>query len=182
MSECSMQRLAREYRRLTSLFSVSFTVFERKRYENLAHEPNKAMNLNSYLALLGGRFSEIKRGANWFLVPAGEAPASLTVPAAEFVITLDADSVLMPEYALRLVHKMCLPGNECLAVAQTPYSSIPAARGSLEYVAGATTYIQDRPPSRTPSHRSTSSNAAGPCITIPSDWLTARRHRISGRC
>ncbi len=117
-------------------------MFGRKRYENLSHEPNKAMNLNSYLALLGGRFNEIKRGAKWFLVPADQGPASLTVPAAEFVITLDADSILLPEYALRLVHKMCLPGNECLAVAQTPYSSIPAARGSLEYVAGATTDIQ----------------------------------------
>ncbi|HWS62726.1 MAG TPA: glycosyltransferase family 2 protein [Steroidobacteraceae bacterium] len=142
MGGCDLQRLAREYRRLASLFSVSFTVFERKRYENLSHEPNKAMNLNSYLALLGGRFKEIKRGAKWFLLPAGEGPASLTVPAAEFVITLDADSILMPEYAWRLVYKMCLPGNECLAVAQTPYSSIPAARGSLEYVAGATTDIQ----------------------------------------
>jgi cellulose synthase/poly-beta-1,6-N-acetylglucosamine synthase-like glycosyltransferase len=142
MRGCDLQRLAREYLRLASLFSVSFTVFARKRYENLSHEPNKAMNLNSYLALLGGRFNEIKRGAKWFLVPAGEGPASLTVPAAEFVITLDADSILLPEYALRLVHKMCLPGNECLAVAQTPYSSIPAARGSLEYVAGATTDIQ----------------------------------------
>ncbi len=142
MIGCDLQRLVREYRRLASLFSVSFTVFERKRYENLSHEPNKAMNLNSYLALLGGRFNEIKRGAKWFLMPAGEGPVSLTVPPAEFVITLDADSILMPEYALRLMHKMCLPGNECLAVVQTPYSSIPAARGSLEYVAGATTDIQ----------------------------------------
>jgi len=137
-----LQRLAREYRRLATLFSVRFTLFERKRYENMSHEPNKAMNLNSYLALLGGRFNEIQRGAKWFLVRAGEGPSSLTVPAAEFVITLDADSILMPGYALRLVHEMRLPGNERLAVVQTPYSSIPAARGSLEYVAGATTDIQ----------------------------------------
>src|SRR5947207_13036690 len=108
----------------------------------MSHEPNKAMNLNSYLALLGGRFNEIQRGAKWFLARAGEGPTSLTVPAAEFVITLDADSILMPGYALRLVHEMRLPGNERLAVVQTPYSSIPAARGSLEYVAGATTDIQ----------------------------------------
>jgi len=142
MTGCGLQRLAREYRRLATLFSVRFTLFERKRYENMSHEPNKAMNLNSYLALLGGRFNEIQRGAKWFLVRAGEGPTSLTVPAAEFVITLDADSILMPGYALRLVHEMRLPGNERLAVVQTPYSSIPAARGSLEYVAGATTDIQ----------------------------------------
>ncbi|HET7757629.1 MAG TPA: glycosyltransferase family 2 protein [Steroidobacteraceae bacterium] len=142
MTACSPLRLAREYRRLASLYAVSFTSFERKRYENLSHEPNKAMNLNSYLSLLGGRFREVTRGTRSWLVPAGDHAASLSVPAADFVITLDADSVLMPEYALRLVHRMCLPGNERVAVAQTPYSSIPAAAGSLEYVAGATTDVQ----------------------------------------
>lgn len=136
------QLLAREYRRLASLFSVGFTVFERKRYENLSHEPNKAMNLNSYLSLLGGRFREVRRSSKLLLEPACGGPASFAVPAAEFVITLDADSLLMPEYALRLGHEMCRSGRERLAVAQTPYSSIPAAPGSLEYVAGATTDIQ----------------------------------------
>ena len=134
--------LEHEYRRLAALFSVGLAAFERKLYENLPHEPNKAMNLNSYLALLGGRFNEVRRGNHWFLEAAASGSASLIVRAAEFVITLDADSILLPEYALRLVHTMCLPGNERLAVAQTPYSSIPAARGSLEYVAGATTDIQ----------------------------------------
>src|SRR5881394_612214 len=134
--------LEHEYRRLAALFSVGLAAFERKLYENLPHEPNKAMNLNSYLALLGGRFNEVRRGNHWFLEAAASGSASLIVRAAEFVITLDADSILLPEYALRLVHTMCLPGNERLAVAQTPYSSIPAGRGSLEYVAGATTDIQ----------------------------------------
>jgi cellulose synthase/poly-beta-1,6-N-acetylglucosamine synthase-like glycosyltransferase len=91
---------------------------------------------------LGGRFNEIERGPKRWLAAAGAGPASLSVEAADFVITLDADSILLPEYALRLVHEMCLPGNERLAVLQTPYSSIPAARGSLEYVAGATTDVQ----------------------------------------
>jgi len=143
MNDCSLQRLASEYRRLASLYAVSFTSFERKRYDNLSHAPNKAMNLNSYLALLGGRFEVIRRGHTRRLVPAGRYAASLiSVPAADFVITLDADSILMPEYALRLMHRMCLPGNERVAVAQTPYTSIPAPRGSLEYVAGATTDVQ----------------------------------------
>ena len=34
-------------------FQVEVTSFERKRFVNLSHEPNKAMNLNSYIALIG---------------------------------------------------------------------------------------------------------------------------------
>src|SRR5206468_2756738 len=44
------------YRRLASRFEVTVRTFERKRYANLSHEPNKAMNLNTYIALMGGRF------------------------------------------------------------------------------------------------------------------------------
>ena len=55
---------------------------------------------------------------------------------------VDADSILDSEYTLRLVHLMERPGNEHLAVAQTPYSSFPHAPGILERVAGATTDIQ----------------------------------------
>src|SRR5262249_51370629 len=42
-----------EYRRLARRFDVTLRSFERKRYANLSHEPNKAMNLNSYLGLMG---------------------------------------------------------------------------------------------------------------------------------
>jgi hypothetical protein len=34
------------------------TSFERKRYVSLSHEPNKAMNLNSYMGLMGGTYRE----------------------------------------------------------------------------------------------------------------------------
>ena len=34
------------------------------------------------------------------------------------------------------------PGNERIAVAQTPYSAVPKAAGLLERVAGATTDVQ----------------------------------------
>jgi cellulose synthase (UDP-forming) len=135
-------RIELEYRRLSTLFAVNFMSFERKRYENLSHESNKAMNLNSYLALLGGQFVEVERDGKLFLEPAHDRPATLVAPSAEFVVTLDADSLLLPDYAIRLVHKMRRPGNERVAVAQTPYSSIPAAPGSLEHIAGATTDIQ----------------------------------------
>ncbi len=36
------------------------TSFERKRYASLSHEPNKAMNLNSYIGLMGGRYREVE--------------------------------------------------------------------------------------------------------------------------
>src|SRR5262245_9037869 len=51
------------YRRLASRFEVTVRTFERKRYTNLSHEPNKAMNLNTYIALMGGRFRERADGA-----------------------------------------------------------------------------------------------------------------------
>ena len=57
-------------------------------------------------------------------------------------MTLDADSVIVPDYALRLVHLAEQAGNERIAVAQTPCSAFPGARGSLERIAGATTDIQ----------------------------------------
>src|SRR5438093_9043608 len=50
--------LLSEYRRLAALFKVEVTSFERKQYTNLSHEPNKAMNLNSYLGLMGKSFHE----------------------------------------------------------------------------------------------------------------------------
>src|SRR5262249_30603346 len=50
-----------EYRRLARRFDVTLTSFERKRYANLSHEPNKAMNLNSYLGLIPGCSREPRR-------------------------------------------------------------------------------------------------------------------------
>ena len=35
------------------------TSFERKQYVSLSHEANKAMNLNSYIGLMGGRYREV---------------------------------------------------------------------------------------------------------------------------
>ncbi len=39
--------IVQEYQRLVSLFQVEISSFERKKYRNLSHEPNKAMNLYS---------------------------------------------------------------------------------------------------------------------------------------
>ena len=58
-----------EYRRLAALFSARLTSFERKRYENLAADAsNKAMNLNSYLGLLGKQLHEVLRAGRLHLV------------------------------------------------------------------------------------------------------------------
>ena len=58
------QAAHREYRRLAALFAAEISCFERKRYVNLSHEPNKAMNLNSYLGLMGRSFRE-SRGPDY---------------------------------------------------------------------------------------------------------------------
>jgi cellulose synthase/poly-beta-1,6-N-acetylglucosamine synthase-like glycosyltransferase len=136
--------LLREHRRLASLFRVNIACFERKRYANLSHERNKAMNLNAYLGLLGRRLRSVERSDGTHLVDAQSATVDLCVEPAEFVITLDADSLLAPDYALRLLHCMRSPGNERMAVVQTPYSAFPGAPGVVERVAGATTDIQHR--------------------------------------
>lgn len=134
--------LRRQHQRLANRFRVELSSFERKRYVNLSHEPNKAMNLNSYLGLMGGSYREVCRADGVHLESAERPNATLVVPDAEFVITLDADSMIAPDYALRLIHEMRRPEHARTAVAQTPYSSIPARRNTLEYVAGATTDIQ----------------------------------------
>lgn len=138
----SAAELRRGHERLASLFRVEITSFERKRYVNLSHEPNKAMNLNAYLGLMGGNHRVVPRADGLHLERCGHDEAHLRVPEAEYVITLDADSLLAPDYALRLEHVMARPGNERVAVAQTPYSAIPGAPGALERVAGATTDMQ----------------------------------------
>ncbi|MEN8760939.1 MAG: glycosyltransferase family 2 protein [Thiogranum sp.] len=136
------QQIEHEYSRLLALFEVKLEYFERKQYVNLSHEANKAMNLNSYLGLMGGRYRERVRGQEVFLEDAVGEQADLLVPDAEFVVTLDADSIIAHDYAARLIHQLEQPENDRVAVIQTPYSAIPDATGTLERIAGATTDIQ----------------------------------------
>jgi cellulose synthase/poly-beta-1,6-N-acetylglucosamine synthase-like glycosyltransferase len=131
-----------EYRRLVARFQVEVTSFERKRFVNLSHEPNKAMNLNSYIALMGRHWRAVTSGGARVLEPAGPEKADLAVPDADYLLMLDADSVIAPEYMLRLAHVLAQPGHETIAVVQTPYSAFPNAPGLIERVAGATTDIQ----------------------------------------
>jgi cellulose synthase (UDP-forming) len=130
------------FRRLRGLFEVQISSFERKRYANLSHAPNKAMNLNAYIALMGTRAVEVPREDGLWLVEAAQDGAGRELADAPYVLMLDADSLLLPGYTSRLIEVMERPGHERVAVAQTPYSAIPGARSSVERVAGATTDLQ----------------------------------------
>ncbi|MGX6607961.1 glycosyltransferase family 2 protein [Micromonosporaceae bacterium Da 78-11] len=130
------------YKRLMAIFDAQITSFERKKYVSLSHEPNKAMNLNSYIGLMGGAYQEVGTPLGTALVTAGPNRADLVVPDPDYVLTLDADSVLLPEYALRLVHLLEQGAYAQHAVAQTPYSAYPGAATRVERISGATTDIQ----------------------------------------
>jgi EAL domain-containing protein (putative c-di-GMP-specific phosphodiesterase class I)/cellulose synthase/poly-beta-1,6-N-acetylglucosamine synthase-like glycosyltransferase len=136
------ERMTQLYKRLLAIFDCRITSFERKRYVSLSHEPNKAMNLNSYIGLMGGGYQEVATPLGVALVPAGPGRAELTIPNPDYVLTLDADSVLLPEYALRLVHLLEQGAHAGDAVAQTPYSAYPGSATRIERISGATTDIQ----------------------------------------
>lgn len=131
--------ILREYRRLASLFAARVTSFERKRFINLSHTANKAMNLNSYLGLIGGAFREVPRAGGLHLERCDPALAHLRVAPADYVVTVDADSLLLHDYALRLTHVMAQPRFADCGVVQTPYTAVPARPGALERAAGAQT-------------------------------------------
>ncbi len=130
------------YRRLVWTFRAEVTCFERKRYVSLSHEPNKAMNLNSYIGLMGGSYCEMPTATGLALVRSSPPACDLIVPSADYVVTLDADSVLLPEYCLRLVHLLEQSEHRDMAIAQTPYSAFPGSATRLERIAGATTDLQ----------------------------------------
>jgi len=139
----SAAELAASHRLIAARFGARLTSFERKIWVNLPHEPNKAMNLNAYIACLGRRFRITADAGGASLLPAADgALADLEVPAADFLVTLDADSVILAGYVRRLVGLMQAAGNERLAVAQTPYAAFPRAPSRLERLAGATTDVQ----------------------------------------
>ncbi len=138
----SSSRQLELYRRLARIFQAELSSFERKQYASLSHEPNKAMNLNSYLGLMGGSYRDVVTVSGRVLLPAPLGASDLDVPDPDYVLTLDADSVLLPEYALRLVYLMEQSEHARVGVAQTPYSAYPGAGTRLERIAGATTDLQ----------------------------------------
>jgi cellulose synthase (UDP-forming) len=128
-----------EVARVAASYTPAIRVFERKRYQNLSHAPNKAMNLNSYIGLLGEPVTERTEADGLHLRPSPDGEA---MPSATYIVTLDADSILVPTYVETLVGIMETPGRERLAVVQTPYAATPGAPGRLERIAGATTDVQ----------------------------------------
>lgn len=138
----STRRMRQLHRRLAVTFQAELTSFERKSFASLSHELNKAMNLNSYLGLMGGRYRVQQTPSGQVLMEAGSDRCDLEVPNSDYVLTLDADSTLLPEYCLRLVHFLEQPENARVAVAQTPYSAYPGARTRIERISGATTDLQ----------------------------------------
>ncbi len=138
----SPAELLREYRRLAALFAVEISTFERKQFANLSHAPNKAMNLNSYIGLIDGHFRATSDSAGQRLEPCAPDCAELAVAPADYLITLDADSLLLGDYALRLIYEMERRENRRVAVVQTPYSAVPGASSLIERIAGATTDVQ----------------------------------------
>ena len=139
----SPERLVQLQDRLVRIFTAELSSFERKRYASLSHEANKAMNLNAYIGLMGGRWNVERTADGDVLVAAPEdGPCDLDTPWTEYLLTLDADSMLLRDYCVRLVRLLEEPGNERVAVVQTPYSSYRGAPSRIERIAGATTDIQ----------------------------------------
>jgi len=137
------ERLAELYRRLVWTFTAELSTFERKLYASLSHEANKAMNLNAYIGLMGGNYRRDETPNGTVLRRVEDSQfADLSVPDSEYLLTLDADSLLLRDYCLRLVHLLEQPDNARVAVTQTPYSSFRGAGMRIERLAGATTDLQ----------------------------------------
>jgi len=144
-AQLSQEWIHKLYQRLTWIFSVEVTFFERKRYASLSKEYNKAMNLNSYIGLMGGTYRQTATPDGPILEPIGKVRPKehdVVIPDSEFLLTLDADSILLREYCMRLVYYLEQPDNAQVAVTQTPYSSFRGARTRIERLAAATTDIQ----------------------------------------
>ena len=143
--------LSLHFRRLAWLFDVELSAFERKRFTNLSHEPNKAMNLNSYISLLGKSLRSM-RGPSRACGPA-KTPTGLSIDA-DYVLTLDADSIVLRYYMRTLVEIMERPENGRVAVAQTPYSAFPGAAGAARAARrGDHGHAVHRPPGHHPHRR-----------------------------
>ncbi|MBY0355551.1 MAG: hypothetical protein K2Q12_07450 [Rickettsiales bacterium] len=130
--------LSRHYRRLSTLFAVRFSSFERKKYVHLSHEANKAMNLNGYLSVSGKHWVEEERPDGWYLREVPAQQATFQPPACTYHIIIDADTILLHDYALRLIHEMEKPDFAHIGVMQCYPSAFPNIPMGIERLAGAT--------------------------------------------
>jgi cellulose synthase (UDP-forming) len=139
-AELDLAGIDAEYDRVGHLFCGDVTTFQRKQFKNLSHAPNKAMNLNAYIGLIGSSFDVVRNSQGVELREAAEGYGEFSVPDADFVLTLDADSIIKSNYIVDLVR--ILAARPRVAVVQTPYLAFPSASSHLEQIAGATTDIQ----------------------------------------
>src|SRR4030095_8141208 len=120
-------RLQCAYRQLASRFDVTVRTFERKQYTNLSHEPNKAMNLNTYIGLMGGRFRDRREGARRWLDRVGPDDPGVAFADSDYLVVLDADTVVRPDYVLRLAHQLSRPEHRRGAGHPPPHHSVSVA-------------------------------------------------------
>ena len=131
---------------LAQMFRVRLTCFERKKYVNLTHAPTKAANLNAYISIMGLRLktSGDSKGAKLVKFERSDEEGGgevLETADAEYIIILDADSLVLSDYAKCMVAALESPQNARAAVMQTPYTAIPGCPHVLERLAGANTDI-----------------------------------------
>ena len=69
------ERVTQLYRRLAWTFNAELTAFERKQYVSLSHQASKAMNLNSYIGLMGGSYRHVATTEGMTLVRAEKSPS-----------------------------------------------------------------------------------------------------------
>lgn len=134
--------LDHHYAILVSVFAVEFSSFERKKYANLSHDANKAMNLNSYIRLIGHSWKEVEKDGQIVLRKCQPHEASFTIPAADYINTIDADSLMTHDYMSRLVYFLEQPEHARVAVAQAPCSSIPGSPVPIERIGSAVIDVQ----------------------------------------
>jgi cellulose synthase (UDP-forming) len=127
-AEISAARIRHLYRRLVWIFRADLTSFERKRYASLSHEPNKAMNLNSYIGLMGGRYRLRNTPRGTIHLPVRGGAFDLEVPDPDYVLTLDADSVLLRSTACGSSRSWSGPTTPTSASCRRPTRPIEARR------------------------------------------------------
>src|ERR1700733_12409139 len=78
-----LKEIELEYFRLATLFDVEISSFERKQYINLSHASNKAMNLNSYIGLMGKNLREIMTPLGLMLTETNDVEAQIQIPDSD---------------------------------------------------------------------------------------------------
>ena len=129
--------LKHHYAMLTAVFATEFSSFERKKYANLSHDANKAMNLNSYIRLIGYSWKEAEKDGKTVLRKCQPQEATFSIPASDYINTIDADTLMTHDYVSRLVYFLERPENARIAVAQAPCSAIPGSPVPIERIGGA---------------------------------------------